>query len=123
MRGMRKSTSAVLPPFVSVLSPAEWRRRGGMDIKDLMSWPWAKPGEGPFDRAEDAYRTLQSDINRAFEMFAQQIPPARLRAGIDLNLAAEVRVDVCETDEEIEITAEMPGVAESTLKSACSSGC
>jgi HSP20 family protein len=87
-----------------------------MDLKDLMSWGWVKPADGTSGPAEDAYRALKSDINRAVEMFWQQMPSPRLRAGIDLSLSSEMRVDVCETADEIEVTAELPGVAEADIE-------
>ncbi|MCU0839069.1 MAG: Hsp20/alpha crystallin family protein [Rhodospirillales bacterium] len=87
-----------------------------MDLRDLMSWPWAKPADSGGPSSDDAYRALRADINRAVEIFWQQMPSPRLRAGIDLSMASEMRVDVCETDDEIEVTAELPGVAEADIE-------
>jgi HSP20 family protein len=87
-----------------------------MDLKDLMTWPWMRSEDGSPRPAEDAYRALHADLNRAFEMFRQQMPSPRLRAGIDLSLSGDVRVDVCETDDEIEVTAELPGVKEGDIE-------
>jgi HSP20 family protein len=87
-----------------------------MDLKELMSWPWGKGGDSGARPAEEAFRALQADINRAFEMFWQQLPQPRLRAGFDVTLNSDVRVDVCETDAEIEITLELPGVTEADIE-------
>lgn len=87
-----------------------------MDLKDLMSWPWAKPAGELAGAVDEAYRALRSDINRAVEMFWKQMPATRLRAGIDLGSSTDMRVDVCETEREVEVTAELPGVAEADIE-------
>lgn len=84
-----------------------------MKIRDLIPWNWGKR-QVPLRREQsDPLRALQTDINRAFDSFWR---------GFDLPwqsmsswAMAMPNVDVSETDKEIEVTAELPGMEEKDI--------
>lgn len=87
-----------------------------MDIRDLI--PWARSNV-PTRRAgeDDPFRSLQTEINRVFENFWRGLPAPTGGFGAGWPFeAATPRVDVSETDKEIEITAELPGLSENDVE-------
>jgi HSP20 family protein len=92
-----------------------------MDIRDLMPWNW--PQSAPSERVEsdDPLRSLQTDINRAFESFWQRLPAPRFRAGWDMSFdGGAPPVNIAETEKELEVTIELPGVDEGDIEVALS---
>jgi HSP20 family protein len=97
-----------------------------MRVSDLIPW---KSGRGSLPPAasasgeRDPIATLQNDINRAFDTFFLPLPlpfsgwPASLMGG-----GAGVQVDVAETDKEIKVTAELPGLEDSDIDVRVSEG-
>jgi Molecular chaperone (small heat shock protein) len=96
-----------------------------MDFRDLMMWRWP-PREETAGQGEamDPMRALQADINRAFEAFWRHVPAPSFRANWGMTLqATEPRIDLIETEREIEISAEMPGLEERDIEVSLSEDC
>jgi len=85
-----------------------------MAIKDLVP----KFGRGresvPARRGEwDPFRDFQREMNRLFDDFFTDFPLARRRGeGEGAALAFRPRVDVAETEKEVKVSAELPGLDE-----------
>ena len=93
-----------------------------LNVRDLV--PWRSEKRGPPARREgaDPVGSLQSDINRAFELFWRgvDLPPAgawSLAAGSTLP-----KVDVSETDKAVEIKAELPGLEPDDIEVSIADG-
>lgn len=85
-----------------------------MDVKSLM--PWSRGKSVPsarFDEAASPFLALHREMDRLFDDFFQ---------GFDMPLARQVRsgiwpqLDVSETDKEVKITAELPGLEEKDVE-------
>jgi HSP20 family protein len=88
-----------------------------MDFKDLMPWPWSRPGATERSEGADPFRALQAEINRAFESFQQTFPAPRFHANWGMSMeGVQPRIDVADTDSDIEITAELPGLDENDVE-------
>jgi HSP20 family protein len=61
----------------------------------------------PFWRGEDPFRTLFQEVQKTFEDFSRRSPFARFSPGI-----LSPKIDVAESKDAIDITAELPGVDE-----------
>lgn len=86
-----------------------------MDFRDWMPWNW--PKSGAFAEAGDPLRSLQADINRAFEGFRASMPAPTFHANWGMALQSlEPKIDVFETDTEIVISAELPGLEEADIE-------
>lgn len=88
-----------------------------MQIRDLI--PWGRQGSAPApqDRT-DPIIALQRDVNRMFEEFWRRFERPGL-AGFDSFGAlsfSSPRTDVAETDKEIEVTMELPGLDEKDIE-------
>jgi HSP20 family protein len=78
-----------------------------MSLKSLLPSIWTEDEKG-----EDLFTTLQKEIDRVFEAFREPaMMPALTREG-----TVGMRVDISETDQDIKITAELPGVKQDDLK-------
>lgn len=92
-----------------------------MRVSDLIPW---RPGRGASTPAtsatsasgeRDPMAALQNDINRAFENFFLPLPlpfaglPARLLG------SSGIPIDVAETDREVKVVAELPGLEEGDI--------
>jgi len=87
-----------------------------MRVTDLIPWKPAR-GSEPVSRSQrDPVAALQQDVNRAFDDFLRMMPlpfsgwPTSLVDG-----GSAVRVDVVETDKELRVKAELPGVDEAAI--------
>jgi HSP20 family protein len=96
-----------------------------MAVRDLI--PWSRGNRDVASRhnegGQDPFRWLQTDINRVFEDFWQGINrPMTLfeefRSVSDLT----PRVDVRETDRDVKIEAELPGVKEEDIDISAADG-
>lgn len=96
-----------------------------MDFRDLMLWRWPpRPAADSETEAAEPLRALQADINRAFESFWRSFPAPSFRANWGMTLqSTEPRIDLIETDREIELTAEMPGLEERDIEVSLSEDC
>lgn len=82
-------------------------------IRDLMPWNWSKK-DVPVRRAErDPFYRLWGEMDRMFEDASRGLMSWRGEAG---GLGAfQPSVDLKETDDAIEVTAELPGMSEEDL--------
>ncbi len=79
-----------------------------MDLRSLVPFSFG----GLARRADDPFISLHREIDRLFDDFSRGTPLMRwpgANGGVDL------RVDVSETDKEITVTAELPGVDEKDI--------
>jgi HSP20 family protein len=88
-----------------------------MAIKDLVPRFGRGRDEMPVRRGEaDPFRDFQREMNRLFDDFLGDFPLSRRDAGGILSPAAfSPRVDVAETDAEVSVSAELPGMDEKDI--------
>jgi HSP20 family protein len=101
-----------------------------MNIRDLIPWghsrrePWSRGGREVATRRDDdddPMRALQSDINRVFDNFWRSFElPMLGDGGRDSDLLP--RVDVRETDNAVEVVAELPGMEEADVDVSVAEG-
>lgn len=88
-----------------------------MQIKDLIPWTRNKqevsPRDGHFD--ETPLLSLQRDINRVFDDFWHQFERPSLGWNGGLGNGAP-RTDVSETDDDVDISIELPGLSEKDVE-------
>jgi len=87
-----------------------------MAIRDLMPSLWKK-SEVPVRRreAENPFFALQSEMNRLFDEFFRGFEPTPFRRLGERPGAFRPSVDVVETDKEIVVKAELPGMEEKDM--------
>jgi HSP20 family protein len=87
-----------------------------MSLKNFLPWNWGKREVAVHHEDEGRMLALQTDINRAFDhfwrSFASPMVPWEMGALFE---KAMPRMEVSETDREIEISAELPGMSETDL--------
>ena len=92
-----------------------------MRVNDLIPWRHTHGSEPSLRGAHDPVAALQNDVNRAFDDFLRLFPlPFSGWPASFLNISSGVQgsgiqVDVAETDKEVKITAELPGMDESDI--------
>ncbi len=87
-----------------------------MAIRDLMPSLWKK-SEVPVRReAESPFFALQSEMNRLFDEFFRGFEPMPFRRLGERPGAFRPSVDVVETDKEIVVKAELPGMEEKDME-------
>ena len=86
-----------------------------MSMRNLV--PWLGRGSVPVRREEsDPLRDFQREMNRLFGEFFGDFPLAeRSRESAWETSAFMPRVDVSETDQEVKVTAELPGMDEKDI--------
>jgi len=77
-----------------------------MPMRSLVPHSWGRTM--PSEARRDPFTALQEEMNRLFESFGPF--PASWSGG------AAPRLDVCETDKEVDIEAELPGVDEKDVQ-------
>ena len=94
-----------------------------MKVKDLIPWDLGKHEAEQPREAAHPIRALQSDINRAFEDFWQtfNFPTTRLWDS-GFTAAAVPSVDVRDTEKEVEVIAELPGMEEKDVEVTVAEG-
>ena len=86
-----------------------------MSIKDLVPRIGRKPLPARREEA-DPFRDFQRQMNRLFEDFFSGYPLAERESGPEWTPAAfSPRVDVAETDTEVKVSAELPGMDEKDI--------
>jgi HSP20 family protein len=71
----------------------------------------------------DPVALLQTNVNRAFDDFLRMFPtPLSGMQGLLLDTDGEFQVDITETDKDIRVTAELPGVDEGDIDVRVSDG-
>ncbi|WP_305046763.1 Hsp20/alpha crystallin family protein [Geoalkalibacter sp.] len=92
-----------------------------MALRELM--PWRKKDLTPARREEDSpLWSLRRDLNEIFERFARGFGGGELMEREDLWGGFFPAVDVAETDKDIVVTAEVPGLDEKDLDVSLSGG-
>jgi HSP20 family protein len=92
-----------------------------MKIRDLIPWNWGKRQVPVRRERTEPLRSLQEDINRAFDSFWRRfdLPLTSLSSSWSVSMPS---VDVAETENEIEITAELPGMDEKDIDVSVAEG-
>ncbi|MFO1154881.1 MAG: Hsp20/alpha crystallin family protein [Rhodospirillales bacterium] len=92
-----------------------------MDIRDLMPWNWPRGAQGEPAGGDVPLKALQTDINRAFESFWRSfsVPTVHANWGMSIEHGG-LPIDLVETNGEIEVSAEMPGLEEGDIEIAIS---
>ena len=86
-----------------------------MQIRDLIPWGRSKePAPSPSAEADNPVSVLQRDVNRVFEDFWARFE--RPFGGNGALGPVGPRTDISETDQEIEVAVELPGLDEAALK-------
>ena len=86
-----------------------------MDIRDLM--PWVAPrGAAPAGGGDQPLQTLQSELNRVFESLLRTVPGAGAAAALTPFTGEGPRIDVAETESEIVVAADLPGLDEKDVE-------
>jgi HSP20 family protein len=85
-----------------------------MDIRDLM--PWVAPRGAAPAGGEQPLQTLQSELNRVFESLLRTVPGAGAAAGAAPFTGEGPRLDVAETESEIVVGADLPGLEEKDVE-------
>lgn len=94
-----------------------------MSVRDLIPWGRGRRDVGMRRDGSDPMLALQSDINRAFENFWRtfELPafgglePSQMGGGVP-------RVEVSETDKDVEVVAELPGMDEKDVDVSLAEG-
>jgi HSP20 family protein len=95
-----------------------------MKVKDLIPWnPSKRDVEQRREGGSHPVRALQSDVNRVFDEFWRtfNLPMGRLWEE-SASAVAEPNIDVRETDKEVEVTAELPGMEEDDIEVSVTDG-
>jgi HSP20 family protein len=94
-----------------------------MRVSDLIPWKQARGSEPAVRNERDPVAALQSDVNRAFADFLRMVNlPMANWSGAFADGGAGVQVDVEETDKEVRVSAELPGIDESDIDVRVSDG-
>lgn len=87
-----------------------------MSIRDLVPWSRRKSSVPVRSEGMDLFLDFQRDINQLFDRFFGGIFPAAFE-DFDLPLTGfSPRVDVAETDEEVQVAVELPGMNEKEIE-------
>jgi HSP20 family protein len=94
-----------------------------MRVTDLIPWSAERRNQPAPQSAGDPVAALQGNVNRAFDDFLRMfpIPLAGWRA-LPVDPGGAFQVDVQETDKNVTVTAELPGVEEGDIDVRVSDG-
>ncbi|MDR3574020.1 MAG: Hsp20/alpha crystallin family protein [Anaerolineaceae bacterium] len=88
-----------------------------MAINDLLPWKKDNSKVEIERRKDDSYMDLQSQLNRLFDdFFTNPFSPAIFGGASETSGNFIPRIDVSETDKEIKVSAEVPGLDENDIK-------
>ncbi len=92
-----------------------------MNIRDLIPWNWGKRQVPVRREQSQPLQSLQNDINRAFDSFWRgfDLPWPSTSSAWSISMPS---VDVSESDKEIEVTAELPGMDEKDIDVSLAEG-
>ena len=92
-----------------------------MNIRDLIPWNWGKRQVPVRREQSQPLQSLQNDINRAFDSFWRgfDLPWPSTSSAWSISMPS---VDVSESDKEIEVTAELPGIDEKDIDISLAEG-
>jgi HSP20 family protein len=83
-----------------------------MDTRHLLPFGFTRSRD-PMPAERDPFRALRREMDRMFEDFARGLPVGALAEGE--GVAVSPRIDVSETDGEMVVTAELPGMKEDDI--------
>jgi HSP20 family protein len=88
-----------------------------MRVTDLIPWKHARHSEPAVRNERDPVATLQNDVNRAVGDFLRlfNVPPFSAWPTSLPDGGSAIQVDVAETDKDIKVSAELPGISESDI--------
>jgi HSP20 family protein len=94
-----------------------------MRVTDLIPWKSARGFEPAVRSERDPVAALQNDVNRAFDDFLRlfNVPFSGLPASF-LDTGSGFQVDVAETDKEVKVSAELPGMDDADIDVKVSDG-
>lgn len=95
-----------------------------MRVTDLIPWKSTR-GSAPAMRNErDPVAALQNDVNRAFADFLRMVTPLPMAGwpAAFADISSGVQVDVAESDKELKVSAELPGINEDDINVRVSDG-
>jgi HSP20 family protein len=98
-----------------------------MRVTDLIPWRAERRNQPAARSGGDPVAALQSNVNRAFDDFLRMFPmplygPLSGWSALLQEHGAGFQVDVKETDKEVKVTAELPGVEEGDIDVRVSDG-
>lgn len=93
-----------------------------MNASSLLPWRRARSDAARRGDGESGVVTLQQDINRLFDTFWRGIGMPMPAAWNVLTTAGLPRVDVRETDKEVVVAAELPGMDENDVEVSVAGG-
>jgi HSP20 family protein len=88
-----------------------------MAVRDLI--PWGR-GSAPTSIGQNPFLALHREVNRLFDDFWRDFPPPSFRPfgslGPSFGAAGWPTIEVSETDEEIRVAADLPGMEEKDVE-------
>lgn len=93
-----------------------------MQIKDLIPWNRREGGLAQRRNEDNPVLALQREMNRVFDRFFDRFLDDRFAAPRGGFAVAAPTVDVADTDEAIEVSAELPGLNEKDIEVSVSDG-
>jgi HSP20 family protein len=94
-----------------------------MRVSDLIPWKGARNSQPAVRNDRDPVAVLQNDVNRAVADFLRMFNmPFAGWPGMWLADGTGIQVDVAETDKELKVSAELPGIDESDIDVRVSDG-
>ena len=96
-----------------------------MSVRDIIPWSRRGRSQAPARRNESGHPmfALQSDINQALEDFWRTFEMPMLRGLSDDNMDMDLaKVDVRDTDDAVEVAAELPGMEEKDIDVSVTDG-
>jgi HSP20 family protein len=93
-----------------------------MEIKDLIPWNRSRSRALARGQSEDVFLQLQRDVNRLFDSFWRGFGPPSFGGFEEAGGRLQPRTDIAETDKEVEVKIELPGIDEKDVDVALSEG-
>ncbi len=94
-----------------------------MRVTDLIPWTAERRNQAASQRGGDPVAMLQGNVNRAFNDFLRMFPvPLPGFQSLPLDPGGAFQVDMVESDKEVKVTADLPGVSGDDLGIRVSDG-
>jgi HSP20 family protein len=94
-----------------------------MRVTDLIPWSAQRRNQPVSRSGGDPVVALQSNVNRAFDDFLRMFPiPLAGWQSLPVDQGGAFEVDVAETDKDVKVMAELPGVEEGDIDVRVSQG-
>jgi HSP20 family protein len=85
-----------------------------MSVRDLI--PWGRGSPTPAPRGQDPFLALHREVNRLFDDFWRDFSLPGFGSFGAFGRGAWPRLDIAETDKEVRVTAELPGLEEKDVE-------